>query len=564
MDRSAAPVVQFEHFYSYEEIDGFLRALADTFSDLCRVESIGRSSEGRDIHLLTLTDFTTGSPEERPGYVIHAGIHAHELASAHAALHIAKRLLEEHAHHGLLNRTTFFVLPRLSPDGSEFCLRTSTRVRSRTDFCNRESNAVYPEDVNDDGLILTLRQEHPDGEFVADPADPRLLVQRSSGSRGPYYRTFPEGYIHDWDGSDRIRIAGFDAFLTHRPDITAGRSFDWNRNWSYGWRPEGEQQGAGDYPFSESAMRHFVEFLHRYPKIFGLVGYHCGHPSIIRPPASGTREELDADDDIALEELSQLGAQLTGFPALPLVEMHWAGRRNRGKGGHSLDFAYHHLGILTVEIELGTVMNAAGLTTENYLSWTSRTDEDRWMRRLMDWWDSGGQRHPLFEPWQPYKHPQFGAVEIGGFLYTMLDNPLLSGLRPTLEAAYQFTIAHARRHPWVVIEDFHIQRFEDSVYRIRLRIANRGDLPTHITNKGKSLRRLRPVETRFIPAHGVTMLSAAESQELGHLAAVTGSQIVEWFVSAPEESGTDTRLLGELYISGGAGCDIKRTVEAPG
>ena len=93
---NGAPDVQFEHFYSYEEIDGFLRALADAFPDLCRVGSIGQSLEGRDIHLLTLTDFASGSPEERPGYVIHAGIHAHELASAHAALHIAKRLLEDH------------------------------------------------------------------------------------------------------------------------------------------------------------------------------------------------------------------------------------------------------------------------------------------------------------------------------------------------------------------------------------------------------------------------------------------------------------------------------------
>lgn len=564
MNGSAAPDVQFGHFYSYEEIDGFSQALANAFPDLCRVESIGQSLEGRDIHLLILTDFASGSPKERPGYVIHAGIHAHELASAHAALHIAKRLLEDHAHNGLLSRVTFFILPRLSPDGSEFCLRTSTRIRSRTDFCNRDSNTVYPEDVNGDGQILTIRQEHPDGEFVVDPADPRLLVQRRSDSPGPYYRTFPEGHIHDWDGNDRIRVAGFDAFLTHRPDIAAGRSFDWNRNWSYGWRPEGEQQGAGDYPFSEVAMRQFVEFLHRYPKIFGMVGYHCGHPSIIRPPASGSSDELDADDDIALEELAQVGAQLTGFPALPLVKMHWAGRRDRGKGGHSLDFTYHHLGLLTVEIELGTVLNAAGLTTENYLTWTSRADEEGWMRRLMQWWDSGGGRHPLFEPWKSFEHPQLGDVEIGGFLYTVLDNPFLPELPPTLEAAFRFTIAHARRHPWVIVEDFDIQRFDDSVYRIRMRVANRGDLPTHLTNKGRSLRRLRPVEARFTPTHGVTMLSAAKSHELGHLAAVTGSQIVEWFVSVPQESGTDSQVLGELNISGGTAGDIKRTVEAPG
>ena len=69
------------------------------------------------------------------------------------------------------------------------------------------------------------------------------------------------------------------------------------------------------------------------------------------------------------------------------------------------------------------------------------------MRRLMAWWDNGGHRQPLFEPWQPFDHPQLGKVELGGFLYTALDNPLLSELEPTLEAAYEFTIAHARKHP---------------------------------------------------------------------------------------------------------------------
>ena len=262
--------------------------------------------------------------------------------------------------------------------------------------------------------------------------------------------------------------------------------------------------------------------------------------------------------------MAQLGAALTGFPALPLVKMHWAGQRDRGKGGHSLDFAYQHLGLLAVEIELGTVMNAAGLTTENYLSWRSRADEDEWMRRLMAWWDNGGHRHPLFEPWQPFDHPQLGEVELGGFLYTALDNPLLSELPPTLEAAYEFTIAHARKNPSVVVEDLGVGRFDDCIYRIRARIANRGDLPTHLTNKGKSLRRFRPVTARFSPSPGVTMLSAAGTLELGHLAAVTGSQIVEWFVSAPGDSGIDTHVLGKLYISGGAGRDIKRTVETPG
>ena len=119
-------------------------------------------------------------------------------------------------------------------------------------------NTLYQDDVDGDGLILSMRQEHPDGPFVADPEDARLLVRRRAESRGPFYRVLPEGRIHSWDGGDRIRVEG--------------RGVDWNRNWSYDWRPEPEQVGAGDFPFSEVEMRLLAEFVHSRPNLFGMLG----------------------------------------------------------------------------------------------------------------------------------------------------------------------------------------------------------------------------------------------------------------------------------------------------
>jgi len=561
--RPSSPSIQFDNFYSYVEIERFLQGLVEAFPGLTRLGSIGQSQEGRDIHLLTLTDFTTGSPEERPAYVIHGGIHAHEPASAHGPLYTAKQLLEDYVQDGLLSRISFYILPRLCIDASEFCVATSARIRSRTDFSNRESNCIYPEDVDGDGLILTLRQQHPDGEHVADTADPRLLIQRQADSVGPYYRTFPEGYINNWDGSDQIRPAGLHAFLSNNPDFVGGRSFDWNRNWSYGWRPEGEQQGAGDYPFSELEMGHFAQFLHSHPKIFGMLGYHCGAASILRTNTLASSAPIDADDDIAMEELAQIGAELTGSPALPLAKVHWSRRRDVYRSGHALDFAYHHLGIFGFEIELGSVMNAAGFTTEDFLSWTNQEDADQSMRRLMEWWDSRGAQDPLFEPWRSFNHPQLGPVELGGFLYTALDNPLVSDLFSTLEGAYHFTVAHAHRHPWVVVEDLCVDCYDTNVYRVRLRVANRGKLPTHLTNKGKSLHRFGPVKVSFVPADGLEMLSVSGHQELGQLSGVTGNRIVEWFVAARDKSDTDAKMLGELRVSGGTASDLRSIIKIP-
>ena len=458
--------IQYNHFYTYAEIDEFSNALADVYPDLCRVSSIGSSREGRAIQLLTLTEFTSGNPEDRPAFVIHGGIHAHEPASAHAPLYTALKLIQDHQSDGLLSRVAFFIVPRLCPDASEFCIATSTRIRSRTDFDNREPNVVYPEDIDGDGLILTIRQAHPDGGFIVDPDEPRLLVKRQPDSIGPFYRTFPEGLIHNWDSGDRILQGGLQSFLSSTPELAGGRSYDWNRNWPYNWRPE--QIGAGDYPFSELELRHFADFLFSHHRIFAILGYHCGHASVIRPPASGSREDLDPEDDRLIEELAQIGVRQTVTPILPLVNS-----TNTGKGGHSLDTIYHHLGVLGFELELGTVTNNAGLTTEEFLEWEDG-DEDRWNRRLLAWWDERGRPEPLFELWRAFDHLQLGKVEIGGWHYTAWDNPLVSALESTLDGCHRFAIDLAERHPHVTIDRIDVEKGEDGSSAVFVRRSSIG------------------------------------------------------------------------------------------
>ena len=108
----------------------------------------------------------------------------------------------------LIDRVVFHIVPRLNPDGAEFVATTGGMLRSRTEQQAKVPNTLYQEDVNGDGVILTMRQQHPDGGFVPDPQDERLLIRRRADSRGPTYRVLPEGFIHDWDGSDRIQERG--------------------------------------------------------------------------------------------------------------------------------------------------------------------------------------------------------------------------------------------------------------------------------------------------------------------------------------------------------------------
>lgn len=70
------PEVRFDTYYRYEELTRLLRAYADEHPQLVRVDSIGKSHEGRDIWLVTVTNSVTGEDTEKPALWVDGNIHA--------------------------------------------------------------------------------------------------------------------------------------------------------------------------------------------------------------------------------------------------------------------------------------------------------------------------------------------------------------------------------------------------------------------------------------------------------------------------------------------------------
>jgi hypothetical protein len=530
---------------AYDELTAFVEELAASAPGMVRLRSIGDSREGRAIHLLAITDESTGPAEEKPAYLVHGNIHAVELAGTHAALFTARKLAAEGRKSDLLKRVAFYIVPRINPDGAEFAVTTSGSIRSRTDRSERAANTLYQEDVNGDGLILTMRLPHANGPFVSDPKDRRLLIRRTRKSKPPFFRTLPEGMVHEWDGTDHIAVEG--------------RSLDWNRNWSYDWRPEPEQWGAGDFPFSEPEMRALAEFIFSRPNLFGILGYHTGPNAVLRPPSTGADADMDEGDVRIMQELAESGADYTGFPVIPVVKYRRDDARDINLRGHFHDFGYRHLGLFVFEFELGILMNSAGIKTKDIFAVKRDEAHEALVRRMMKWWDKQKQRDPIFAPWTPFAHPQLGPVEIGGLLHRHVANPTPADLKRIAAGTYRFTVTHASRHPRVVIEDAQAERMGEGVYRVRARVANRGEFPTHISSRGRSLRRLQGVRVEFRPAEGVRLLSEAGHRTLGHLGGLTDGRDLEWFVAAE----SDAETLCALRVLGGAGGDAAVSVRTP-
>jgi murein tripeptide amidase MpaA len=111
-----------------------LQQWVEQYPKLASLASAGKSYEGRDIWVLTISGDTECAPDEKPAMYIEGNIHAGEVTASMVCLYTAQRLLEnygscEEITH-LLNTRTYYILPRVNPDGAEKYLTTPYTLRS--------------------------------------------------------------------------------------------------------------------------------------------------------------------------------------------------------------------------------------------------------------------------------------------------------------------------------------------------------------------------------------------------------------------------------------------------
>ena len=106
-------IVQWDTYHRYDELTRILKEYAAAYPHLLALESIGKSYEGRDVWLATVTNFSTGSAREKPALWVDGNIHATELAASSACLFCVHTLIT-----GYIGLSRF----PLSPEGSDYRL----------------------------------------------------------------------------------------------------------------------------------------------------------------------------------------------------------------------------------------------------------------------------------------------------------------------------------------------------------------------------------------------------------------------------------------------------------
>src|SRR5688572_33108804 len=90
------PKIRFDTFYRHNELTRFLKAYAKEYPHLIRLESIGKSHEGREVWLVTATNFKSGPDTEKPAFWVDGNIHASEVTTSAAALYLINSLVERY------------------------------------------------------------------------------------------------------------------------------------------------------------------------------------------------------------------------------------------------------------------------------------------------------------------------------------------------------------------------------------------------------------------------------------------------------------------------------------
>ena len=472
------PKVQatWNRYYTNQGVADLCSRLAKTYPGLVTLETIGKSYQGRDIYLLTITDKKIKDHSEKPGFWIDGNIHSSELQGTEMAMYTAWYLCEMYAENDfirkLLAERTFYIAPTINPDGREVFTSGTLPPRSGLAPRDNDRDGLVDEDgfddLNGDNEISQMRIKSSRGNMKVDPSDPRKMMRVAPGEKGDYLLLGYEGFDNDGDG------------LTNE-DGPGG--YDGNRDWGFNWEPNYVQGGADKYPFSFPETQAVRDFIKSHPNITASQSFHNSGGMILRGPSirGGGAEAYSRQDDEAIERIGRTGEKMIpGYKLLTIwKDMYtvWGGE---------LDWM-HGNGCFVYSNELWT----------SYLMFYDSTNTDQYeFDRLLLFDDA-------FIPWQKVVHPQFGEVEIGGFKKTLgrLHPGFLLESDAHRNAA--FCIYNAYEMPLLEVKDITVKNLKGGLREVSATIENKRMLPTHSASNMKY--RIDPPD--YVYLDGGTVLS---------------------------------------------------------
>jgi hypothetical protein len=454
--------MQWSRYYNHAGITDFCRKMAAAHPDLVKLSSIGKSYQGRDLWLLTVTDFKKGKHEEKPGFYLDGNIHSNEIQGTEFAMYAAWYLAENFKDidfiKELLADRVFYIVPSINPDGRDHYMKAPNNPNSPRSgmipIDNDRDGLVNEDGFNDldgDGHITMMIRKSPTGRFRKDINDPRRLVQVATDEIGEYEMLGYEGYDVDGDGRVNEDGEGY---------------YDPNRDWGWKWQPNPIQNGAYKYPFSIPENRAVRDFVMTRPNIAGAQSFHNSGGMILRGP--GAEEDIGTYNpaDVRIyDAIGKMGEKLIpGYRYLVVYKDLYS------VFGGELDWFYGGRGIYTFTNELWTSYQYFNVPAQRGGGFGN--NEAYEFDQYLLFGDA-------LVSWKEFDHPQFGKIEIGGVKknFTRANPGFL--LESDAHRNMAFCIYHAYHMPKLEVEEITEKNLGGGLTEVTVVITNKRMMPTH-------------------------------------------------------------------------------------
>jgi hypothetical protein len=527
------------HFHTVDEVVALLNTWAKKYPDLVELYSVGKSFEGRDIWQVTVTNRKTGKDTDKPAFFLEAGRHAGEISGIETALYFLNHILTNYgtdpAITALVDTKTLYVRPAQNPDGETLYHLTAQSLRSSVRPYDSDGDGLLDEDsgedLDGDGFVRQMRKFVGPGKGNAtkDPKDPKGRAMRRARDGQGDYLLYSEGVDNDLDGR-------------YNEDGIGG--LDLHRNYPENWRPMTEatgrgwtQGGAGEYPLSEPETRAVFSFLMTHPNVGLAQSLDTAVPMLLRGPSTATTDEamFPADAELAYK-FDKKGSEITGYPWAGDVYHVYATRaggnpmtgetpRDTPLFGHGPDFGYLYYGVIWYGDEIWNGGRFVDYDKDG------RIDEIEVLR----WNDENRAGKGDFQDWTPFKHPQLGDVEIGGFnpkFYSQNPPPDLIGEWAKREAFFNLYLAQQLAQ--VKIVSVTATPGAGGVTDLQATVTNEGLIPTAL-EMAKRVKMVKPDVVSLRLAQGQELVKGADgkaqqaAQEIGWLKPGE-TRVVKWQV----------------------------------
>ena len=463
--------LRFDRYYSYDEVNEALKALNTAYPALTKLEVVGKSDEGRDIYALTINNPKTGDELSKPGVYVDGNIHGNEIQAGEVCLYYANMLLTKYGENEKItkavDRNAHYIIPVVNVDGRfHFFEDAHTPSSSRSIRIPRDddNDGLFdedaPDDLDGDGNITQMRIKDPNGEYKADPKDPRILVRVEPGEKGDYTLLGSEGIDNDNDGRLNEDAEGY---------------LDPNRNFGNNWMPNYVQNGAGSFPFEGVGLKAINEYMQKRPNIIVGFSFHNSGGMWLRVPSEKSIR-IDPADIAAYDVIGKNAIKITpGYVYMPSYDLY----PTYGDTDAQWFFNY---GIYAFVGELfqreqetyreKTDKPVQQPTEQPAIRRGADPEQTREQLKFSDYVAQG----EMFVDWKPFNHPVYGEIEIGGWVKMSSRLPQLFMLPELVHRNAAVVLLAAENTPEISMEVFEVKKIGNNLNQVRVRLKNKNGL----------------------------------------------------------------------------------------